>query len=61
MPVCSYVACMPWQQFLPLLIVLGVGAIFVWRSSSPKKHEHSDHCGCGHEHEPENPKDKTVH
>jgi hypothetical protein len=43
---------MNWQQFLQLLIVLGVGAIFVWRSSSPKKHEHSANCGCS-------PEDKT--
>ena len=39
---------MNWQEFLPLLIVLGVGAIFVWRSSSSKKHEHSADCGCKH-------------
>ena len=42
---------MNWQQFIPLIIVLAVGAIFVWRSSSPKKHEHDCHCDC-HEHEP---------
>ncbi len=40
---------MNWQQFLPLAIVLGVGAVFVWRSSGPKKHEHSADCGCVHE------------
>ncbi len=51
---------MNWQQFLPLLIVLGVGAIFVWRSSSPKKHEHSANCGCDHEHDTEKPKDKAT-
>jgi hypothetical protein len=50
---------MNWQQFLPLLIVLGVGATFVWRSSSPKKHEHSANCGCDHEHDTEIQKDKT--
>ncbi len=52
---------MNWQQFLPLLIVLGVGAIFVWRSSSPKKHEHGANCGCDHEHDSEKPKDKITH
>ena len=51
---------MNWQQFLPLLIVLGVGAIFVWRSSSPKKHEHSANCGCDHERDTEKPKDKAT-
>jgi len=52
---------MNWQQFLTLLIVLGVGAIFVWRSSSPKKHEHSANCGCDHEHDSDKPKDKAAH
>ena len=54
---------MSWQQFLPLLIVLGVGAIFVWRSSSPKKHDHdhSCHCGCDHEHDTETKKEKVSH
>lgn len=53
---------MTWSQFLPVVIVLGMGAIFVWRSSSPKKHEHSDHCGCGHDHgpDPKNQKDNAV-
>ena len=52
---------MSWQQFLPLLIVLGVGAIFVWRSSSPKKHEHNCNCGCDHEHDSEPKKEKATH
>jgi len=47
--VCGYVARMTWSQFLPVLVVLGVGVVFVWRSSTPKKHEHDEHCGCGHE------------
>jgi hypothetical protein len=44
---------MTWPQFLPVLIVLGVGVVFVWRSSTPKKHEHDEHCGCGQEHDPQ--------
>jgi len=52
---------MSWQQFLPVLIVLGVGAIFAWRSSSPKKHDHSCNCGCGHEDETETKKEKVTH
>ncbi|HEY5345968.1 MAG TPA: hypothetical protein VIK62_06450 [Verrucomicrobiae bacterium] len=59
--VCRYVGCMNWQQFLTLMIVLGVAVIFVWRSSSPKKHEHSHNCGCDHEHDSEKPKDKAAH
>ena len=52
---------MNWQQFLPLLIVLGVGAVFVWRSSSPKQHDHDCGCGCDREHEAHQPKDKAGH
>jgi len=52
---------MNWQQFLPLLMVLGVGAVFVWRSSSPKKHDHDCGCGCDREHEAHQPKDKAGH
>jgi len=51
---------MSWQQFLPVLMVLGVGAIFVWRSSSPKKHDHSCNCGCEHEVETETKKEKVT-
>ena len=58
---CGYVARMDLKQFLPLLVVLGVGTVFVWRSSSPKKHDHDCHCGCEHEPPPENPKDKAGH
>jgi len=52
---------MNWQSFLPLVIVLGVGAIFVWRSSSPKKHEHNCHCGCTHEDQPDTKKEEVTH
>jgi hypothetical protein len=48
--VCGYVAVMNWQEILPLIIVLGVAAIFVWRSSSPDKHEHGCDCDCHHDH-----------
>jgi len=58
--VCSYVASMNWQQFLPLLIVLGVGVVFVWRSSSPQKHDHDCGCGCTHKDDPETRKDNTA-
>jgi len=51
---------MNWQQFLPLLIVLGVGVLFVWRSSAPKKHEHSADCGCAHKDESEHQRNKTA-
>jgi hypothetical protein len=37
---------MNWQQLLVLGIVLAVAAIFVWRSSDPKKHKHGCGCGC---------------
>ena len=47
---------MSWQQFLPLVIVLGVAVIFVWRSSTPKKHEHGCDCGCPNHNENESPK-----
>ena len=46
---------MNWQQILPVVIVLGVGLIFVWRSSTPKKHEHDCRCGCAHEHDEKPP------
>jgi len=39
---------MNWQQLLVLGIVLVVAAIFVWRSSDPKKHKHGCGCGCAH-------------
>jgi hypothetical protein len=57
-PVCSYVGCMSWQNILTLVIVLGVAVFFVWRSSGSKKH--GCNCGCGHEHAPENQKDKAA-
>ncbi len=41
---------MNWQQILALGVVLAVAAIFVWRSSDPKKHKHGCGCGC-HDHE----------
>ena len=44
----GYVGSMNWQQFLPMILVLGVAVFFVWRSSSQKKHDHG--CGCGCEH-----------
>ena len=42
-----------------LMIVLGLGAIFVWRSSSPKKHGRGCNCGCEHENHDETGKDKA--
>ncbi len=58
-PVCSYVASMNWQQVLTLVIVLGVTAIVVWRSSSPHKHNRDCNCGCDHDHEAGNQKQKA--
>jgi hypothetical protein len=43
---------MNWQQLVPIGVVLGVAAIFVWRASSPK-HGHGCNCGCAHADEPE--------
>jgi hypothetical protein len=59
-PVCSYVGSMNWQQFLTLLIVLGVATFFVWRSSGTKKHKHSHHCGCAHGCDAEKQKEKAT-
>jgi hypothetical protein len=53
MPDCSYVGDMNWQEFLPLIAVLGVAAFFVWRSSGQKKHGHDHSCGCSCHHETE--------
>jgi hypothetical protein len=47
----GYVGDMNWQQFLPLLIVLGVAVVFVWRSSGKKPGCGHD-CNCAHEHHP---------
>lgn len=58
-PVCSYVASMNWQQVLTLVIVLGVTAIVVWRSSSPHKHNRGCNCGCDHDPEAGNQKQKA--
>ena len=33
----------------PLKPDMAVDAIFVWRSSDPKKHKHGCGCGCAHE------------
>ena len=52
---------MNWQQFLTLLIVLGVAAIFVWRSSGTKKHTHGHDCGCAREPGAEKQKDQATH
>jgi hypothetical protein len=49
---------MTWSQFLLVVIVLAVGVVFVWRSSTPKNHVHDEHCGCGHDHATE-PKKET--
>jgi len=58
--VCSYVATMSWQQFLPLMMVLGVAVVFVWRSSDPKKHDHGCNCGCPHDHKDEEHKESAA-
>jgi hypothetical protein len=50
---------MNWQQFLALGLVLAVAAIFVWRSSDPKKHRHGCGCGCAHE-DDESAKEKNI-
>jgi hypothetical protein len=50
--------CMNWRQFIPVIIVLGVAMIFVWRSSGKKTG-----CGCGDNcaHDPtENKKKETA-
>ena len=49
-PDCSYVGGMNWQEFLPMIVVLGVAVFFVWRSSGQNKHTHGPDCGCGHDH-----------
>ena len=50
---------MNWQQFLPLLVVLTVAVIFVWRSSGSKKSDEGcDCCGCHHEHKAEHEQKK---
>lgn len=51
---------MNWQEILPIIIVLAVGAIFVWRSSSPDKHEHSCNCDCHHGHEGKSKKEAPI-
>jgi len=50
---------MSWQNILTLAIVLGVAIFFVWRSSG-KKHSHGCNCGCVHEDDPENQKNKAT-
>jgi len=49
----------PWQQFVPLVIVLGVAMILVWRSSGKKAN-----CGCGgdcaHDHQGEKKKENAA-
>ncbi len=50
---------MNWQQVLTLVIVLGVTAIVVWRSSSPHKHNRDCNCGCDHDYEAGNQKQKA--
>ncbi len=59
--VCGYVARMTWSQFLPVVIVLAVGVVFVWHSSTPKNHVHDEHCGCGHDHGDEQKKETAKH
>jgi hypothetical protein len=51
---------MNWQEFLPIIIVLAVGAIFVWRSSGEQKHEHKCGCDCHHDHAPEAKKETPT-
>ena len=50
---------MNWQQFVPLVIVLGVAMILVWRSSGKKTN-----CGCGdncaHDHQAEKKKEHAA-
>ncbi len=52
---------MNWHQFLPMLIVLSVAVVFVWRSSSPKKHDHNCNCGCAHDAKADAPKENAPH
>jgi hypothetical protein len=57
---CRYVGGMTWHEILPLAVVLGVAAIFVWRSSGAKKSDGGcECCGCGHEH-PAKPDGSTA-
>jgi hypothetical protein len=49
----DYVGSMNWQQFLPIVLILGVAFVVVWRSSGQKKHVHGENCGCDHHHGPE--------
>jgi hypothetical protein len=50
---------MNWQQFVPLVIVLGVAMIFVWRSSGKKANCCGD--GCTHDHHAEKKKENAAH
>ncbi len=64
-PVCRYVGSMNWQQFLLLILVLGVAVVFVWRSSGKSS---GGKCGChgdcghdhDHDHESESKKEKAA-
>jgi hypothetical protein len=51
---------MNWQQFLPVVLILGVVFVFIWRSSAPKKHVHGEHCDCGHDHGNDAKKEKSA-
>ncbi len=51
---------MNWQQVVPIVLVLGVAFVFIWRSSGQKKHVHGDHCGCDHQHGEETAKKTTA-
>ena len=50
---------MNWQQFVPLVIVLGVAMILVWRSSGKKANCGCDG-GCAHDHPSEKKKENAA-
>jgi len=50
---------MKWQQFVPLILVLGAAVALVWRSSG-KKTGGGCQCGCAHEPDAKSKKPDAV-
>lgn len=48
---CGYVGSMKWQQFLPLVLVVGAAVVMIWRSSGKKADDCGCKCGCTHDHD----------
>jgi len=51
---------MNWRQFIPVMIVLGVAMIFVWRSSGKKTGCGCNGNGCAHDHPGEKKKENAA-